>query len=128
MAADYKIEALGWDPRLDKTYLINSGEHMRQVISREEARKLAPAYVRFLENMLGPGFDEFMETFYALKLGQRVIAWDGDLKGEVGEFVIAKVSQVKQPWHEAMDGPSIRVSDGTTSWRCDGCSYAYPVA
>lgn len=94
------------------------------IISRAEALAKAPAYVSFLENMMGPSFDTVMEAFEALRVGQSVVTF---LRSEK-KFVLAKVSSVKPNPHPEADGPIVRVSNGEYTWRVDGSGFAYPVS
>ena len=96
----------------------------KNVVSREDAMKMAPDYVAFAEGnsvFCDSEFDKVEEKFLKLRVGQKVITRHDD------EYVIVKVSSVNRNDPRAIDGPIVRVSDGEFSWRVDGCDYAYPV-
>jgi hypothetical protein len=93
------------------------------VINRDEAVRLAPDYVAWLENHKDNPlyWDKISAAFDKLKVGQKVVTFMG------GIYVLAKVSSSKMPHWEA-DGPVVRVSNGEYSWRVDGDRYAYPLS
>jgi len=91
----------------------------RKVISRDEALKVSPHYVAFVEGDWD-AFNKVEKVFEGLKRGQEVITFDK------GEFVLAKVTSINHDDFRAVDGPIVRVSDGESSWRVDGSKYAYP--
>ena len=94
------------------------------LISRDEAFKLAPDYVAWVE---GSGeeqwarFDKIIASFEKLKRKQAVITC---MKGQ---YVRCTVSSIDNTSFRAVDGPVVRVGNGEFSWRVDGCDYAYPV-
>lgn len=96
------------------------------VISREEAIRLAPDYVDFIEG----NFDKFNvvnEAFERLRKGDKVLSfWGTGIRPE-GQFVLAKVTSVNHTDYRAIDGPVIRVGNGEYTWRVDGDRYAFPV-
>ena len=98
-------------------------ELTKGVISREEALKLAPAYVDFIEDKsFNIKHDEIIiDPFSKLKKGQRVITYSD------GQYVLCKVSSLNYDDWKAIDGPIVRVSNGEYSWRVDGNRYAYSV-
>lgn len=93
------------------------------LLTREEATKLAPDYVTYVEKQDYAMLDKFMPKFYKMRKGQAVVTCSN------GQYVRAKVSSVDKTSFKAMnsDGPVIRVSNGEFSWRVDGCDYAYPI-
>ena len=103
------------------------------VISRAEAEKISPEYVRFaadwgaLGAASGPGrnrlvdvLDAVLHAFAGLRKGQRVVTYRD------GEFVVAKVTSVDHLDPKAVDGPVVRVGNGEFTWRVDGAEYAFP--
>ncbi len=92
----------------------------KNIISRDEAVKLAPDYVTFAEGDFDK-FDAMDKKFSKLKKGDKVLTHSDNV------FVIATVSSVNNNDFRAVDGPEVRVSNGEYSWRVDGDAYAYPV-
>jgi len=90
------------------------------VISREDALKISPDYVRYAEGDFDL-YEKIYAKFSKLKKGQRVLTFS-DRK-----FVLAKVTSINSNDFRAVDGPVVRVSNGEYSWRVDGDGYAYPV-
>ena len=94
------------------------------VISKEEAMKLAPAYVKWTECKNGndwAAWDKVWAKFQKLKRGQAVITHCE------GVYVKAKVASLKSASHPDAEGPVVRVSNGEWTWRVDGNGYAYPL-
>jgi len=98
------------------------------IISREDAQKLCPAYVDFIENhtlddiVLNPFMWNYEKTdthgypTHGLKKGQRMLTYFDGL------YVTVKISSITNPNHDA-DGPAVRVTNGEYSWRIDGDKY-----
>jgi len=98
----------------------------KNVISRDEAMKLAPDYVRYAEHEEGCWdilFDKIMPLFEKLKRGQKVLTYE--TLDEV--YVVCKVSSINHNDIRAVDGPIVRVGNGEYTWRVDGDGYAYPL-
>jgi len=93
----------------------------KNIVSKEEAKKLAPDYVKFVLNNDDKVMDKILHEFNKLKKGQTVLTYTD------GVFVRAKVSSINSDCLEAQDGPVIRVSNGEFSWRVDGDKYAFPL-
>ena len=94
------------------------------VISRAEAVKLAPDYVKVSEQATGWGnilFDKIMPVFEKLKRGQEALTFID------GVYVPVKVSSINSKTWQAIDGPVVRVSNGEMTWRVDGDRYAFPL-
>ena len=96
------------------------------IITRDEAFKLAPDYVKMVESNYGDTFHDFWEKVHdamsKLKKGQAVITHHR----ESNQYLKAKVTMVDNKSYQAVDGPVIRVSNGEYSWRCDGSENCYP--
>jgi len=90
------------------------------LISRDEALKISPHYVAFIEGDFN-SFSKVEAAFSGLKTNQKVITFHD------GQFFEAKVSKVDHNSYQAVDGPVVRVSNGEYSWRVDGDRYAYPI-
>ena len=102
----------------------------KNIITREEALKLAPDYVAFVEQhalsdaILNPfmwDYDKLDGHGYAthgVKVGQDALTYFD------GQFVRVKITSTKQPGHDA-DGPVVRVGNGEYTWRVDGAKYAF---
>ena len=95
----------------------------KNIISKEQAKSLAPDYVAFIEAPASnfSAFDKIEQKFTALKKGQNAISYHD------GQYVQVKISQVNHNDFRAVDGPIVRVSNGEFSWRVDGDKYAYPI-
>jgi len=93
---------------------------MNGIISRDEALKVSPDYVAFVEGNFD-AFDKVDAAFTGLKKKQAVITYID------GQFVRANVTSINNNTFRAVDGPVVRVSNGEYSWRVDGDRYAYPV-
>lgn len=94
------------------------------VVTREQAVKMAPDYVAFVEDK-GGGMDAWAKMnvkFETLKRGQTVLTCSH------GVYVVCRVSSLNRDDFRAVDGPIVRVSNGEFSWRVDGGDYAAPVA
>jgi hypothetical protein len=108
------------------------------IITREEALKLCPNYVKFVEGDFD-AFSAMFENFERAKRGKEAITAHGDLPlRPVSEapkavfqslprivFVRVKISSVNANDPRAVDGPVVRVTNGEYSWRVDGCHYAF---
>lgn len=99
------------------------------VISKDEARRLAPDYVKYRDIMGSKG--EFPPEFY--KLSEKVLEVCNGLKRgqsavtcDDGVYVKVKVTSVTRSWKNE-DGPVVRVGNGEWTWRVDGCDYAWPL-
>lgn len=100
------------------------------IITREEALKLCPEYVAFVEEhtLSDAILDPFMWNYdvtdkhggatSGIKVGQQAITY------HAGQFIRVKITSTQQAHHES-DGPTVRVSNGEYSWRVDGDKYAY---
>ena len=105
--------------------LQNNGDIMKpmkltkNIISRKEAKKLAPDYVGFVDEF--KNISEILEVFGKLKKGQTVLVYND------GRYVICKVSSINHDDFRAIDGPIVRVGNGEYTWRVDGDRYAYPI-
>ena len=93
----------------------------KNVITRDEAFKLAPHYVEYIEGDRDILFETVIPAFDELKRGKPVITFIN------GVYVRAKVSKVERGSYRAVDGPVIRVSNDEYSWRVDGDKYAFPI-
>ncbi len=93
---------------------------MSNKIERDEALKLAPDYVRFIEGDFNL-FEAVETKFQKLKKGQDCLTYRDN------HFIKCRVSQVSHNDPKALDGPLVRVSDNEYSWRVDGDKYAYPI-
>ena len=91
------------------------------VISRDEAIKLAPEYVAYIEE--SKGFSALFDKFNNLRRGQRVLTHLRDS----GDYVLAKVTSINHDDIRAIDGPVVRVGNGEYTWRVDGNGYAWPL-
>ena len=102
----------------------------KNAITREEALKLCPAYVAFVEehDLADTILDPFMWNYEktdahggptsGIKVGQQAITCHD------GQFIRVRVTSVQNPRHES-DGPKVRVSNGEYTWRVDGDKYAF---
>jgi hypothetical protein len=88
-------------------------------LTRNQARKIAPEYVRFIDGDYG-ALNTVLAAFGTLKRGQRVLTYLD------GQFVQAKVSGINHNSFQAVDGPVVRVATPQGSWRVDGDRYAFP--
>lgn len=99
-------------------------------LSKEEATKLSPKYVSFVEShsstldIIEPFMWDWNNVKPApirqpackLKKGQKLLTFVH------GQYVTVKISSIRNPMHDA-DGPIVRVSNGEYSWRVDGDKY-----
>jgi hypothetical protein len=94
----------------------------KNVISRAEALKLAPDYVKFVDGNYD-AWGRVLTVFNTLKRGQKVLTFT-----DAGNaFVICKVTSMNSNDYRAVDGPVVRVGNGEFTWRVDGDRYAYPI-
>ena len=96
---------------------------VKGVITKAEARKLAPDYVRYRElrgDKQMAAWDKVWARFQKLKRGQAVITYHD------GVYVKALVTSIRLANYDA-DGPVVRVGNGEWTWRVDGNEYAYPI-
>lgn len=93
------------------------------IISREEALKLCPDYVAFVEGNFDL-FETVMANFSKARHGTQAITASGGY-GAPLTFVRVKVASVKSDDIRAVDGPVVRVTNGEYSWRVDGDKYAH---
>ena len=93
------------------------------IVSEAEVEKQAPLYHAFKIKHDFDALDKITPAFEKLKRGQKVLSHEGIS----GLFIICKVSSINHNDIRAIDGPIVRVSDGTQSWRVDGNAYAVPV-
>jgi hypothetical protein len=96
----------------------------KNIISREEAQKLCPEYVSFVDGNWD-SFDIVSEKFETLRKGQKCVSVVKD--GENITFVMVKVTSINHDDYRGVDGPVVRVSNGEYSWRCDGDGYSWPI-
>ena len=92
------------------------------IISRKEAEKLAPEYVRFAADRNWDDLSTVLSAFEKLRRGQECITYLD------GQFMKVKVSTISHNDIRALDGPVVRVSNGEYSWRVDGNGYAFPIS
>jgi hypothetical protein len=93
----------------------------KNVISRDEALKISPDYVKAVEGDFDALANKVLPVFEKLKRGQPVLTYSD------GQFVKAKVSSMNSNDPRAEDGPIVRVSNDEYSWRVDGDRYAWPL-
>ena len=95
----------------------------KNVITREEAIALAPAYVKFIEDktVMSESYPLVMAAFEKLKKGQKVVTFSE------GIYVRAKVTSINSRSIRDIDGPVVRVGNDEYTWRVDGNHYAYPI-
>ena len=99
------------------------------VISRDEAMRISPEYVRYVELLYGGAgcggglgaLGEMLDTFAKLRRGQDVLTYID------GKFVRARVTSVNHNDYRAVDGPIVRVGNGEFTWRVDGSGWAVPI-
>ena len=112
-----------------KKGMIGGGQRVKLVkgvITKAEARKLAPDYVKWIEGKVKRGgyqweiWDKIWVAFQRLKCGQAAITCHD------GVYVKVRVTSIRSANYEA-DGPVVRVGNGEWTWRVDGSGYAYPV-
>ena len=102
-------------------------ELTKNIISRDEALKISPDYVAFIERSSAE-FEVRMELktkiydiFNKMKRGQKAITFND------GKFIKVKVTSVNNNDWRAIDGPIVRVGNGEYTWRVDGAQYAFPI-
>lgn len=93
------------------------------IITREEALRISPDYVAFVEGDFDK-FDEVYANFSKAQKGSPAITAHGRY-GEVPVYVRVNVSSINHDDPRAVDGPIVRVSNGEYSWRVDGDRYAH---
>ena len=97
----------------------------KNVISRDEAFKLAPDYVNWKEQkpplQFSILFNKIIPAFEKLKRGKAVITCHDSV------YVKCKVTSINHNDIRAVDGPIVRIGNGEFTWRVDGCDYAYPI-
>jgi hypothetical protein len=93
----------------------------KQLLSRAEAMKLAPAYVKWQETHKDEWVQAVLDSFDTLRVGQQAVTWHDDV------YVLVRVTSRKRCWLNE-DGPVVRVGNGEYTWRVDGSAYAYPLA
>jgi hypothetical protein len=95
------------------------------VISKEEAAKLASAYVQWKEGGKSgydwDVWDRVWTKFQKLKRGQAVLTCND------GVYIKARVTSIQSANHPDAEGPVVRVGNGEWTWRVDGCDYACPM-
>ena len=98
-----------------------SPKFTKGVVTHHEAYKLAPVYVKFIEEKDYAALHaQILPAFGKLRVGQAVLTF------AEGVYVKAKVTSIRQPNWDA-DGPVVRVGNGEYTWRVDGNRYAYPL-
>jgi len=91
-------------------------------ISRDDAVKLAPQYVRFIEDKTSAeSWHAVDKRFSSVKRGQKALTYIE------GTYAIVTISSVNSKDFRAIDGPIVRVRDDRFSWRVDGNGYAWPL-
>ena len=93
----------------------------KHLLSRAEALKLAPAYVKWIETRKEEWCSAVLDAFDTLRVGQRAVTWDN------GTYVLVRVTSRRCCGWMNVDGPVVRVGNGEYTWRVDGSGYAYPV-
>lgn len=93
----------------------------KNIISRDDALKISPDYVKAVEGDFDALANKVMPAFENLKCGQLVLTYSN------GQFVKAKVSSINNNDPRAEDSPIVRVSNDGYSWRVDGDCYAWPL-
>lgn len=108
------------------------------ILSRDQAFAISPDLVMFTElegGISNPQWSRLYEKIdggmQKFKKGHRVlVAHQPPVNHKTfggKQYRICKVSLVDTNSYQAEDGPVIRVSDGTESWRIDGAEYAVKV-
>jgi len=90
------------------------------VISRDEAMRLCPDYVKYVEGNWDL-YRSVRDKFSKIKRGQSAITY------HEGQFVRVKITMINNNDFRAVDGPVIRVTNGEYSWRVDGNHDAWPI-
>jgi hypothetical protein len=93
----------------------------KHLLSRAEALKLAPAYVKWIETRKEEWCLQVLGAFEDLRVGQWAVTWDN------GTYVLVRVTSRRCCGWMNVDGPVVRVGNGEYTWRVDGSGYAYPV-
>jgi hypothetical protein len=96
----------------------------KNIITRDEAVKLAPDYVAFVEGNWDK-FDGVLTALDSAHKGQLAVTAHPD--GDKFVFVRVRISSIDRNSIRAVDGPVIRVSNDEYSWRVDGDKYAFPL-
>jgi hypothetical protein len=97
------------------------------IITRDDALRLCPDYVAFVENVGGDGttIDKILEIFE--KIRPRTNGITAVEQGNHLVFIRVRVTSVNRNDPRAEDGPIVRVSNGEYSWRVDGNKYLWPL-
>lgn len=98
----------------------NSFPIPQSIITREEALKISPAYVKYCEGDFNQ-WEVVQKEFVKVRKGMPVITFHS------GHFVKGKISNVDHRSYQAVDGPVVRFTDGQYSWRVDGVKDAFPI-
>jgi hypothetical protein len=96
----------------------------KNIISRDEAIKISPEYVAFVEG----DFDQFNHVFNAfekVKRGNRALTAITENDTLKFQYVVGKISSVNNDDFRAVDGPVVRFGNDEYTWRVDGCKYAF---
>ena len=92
------------------------------IISRAEAIKLSPQYVKFVDGDYD-GFNAIFDAFGKLKRNQKCLTYNRRSK----QFIIGKITSLNHNDFRAIDGPVVRFGNGEYTWRIDGDGYAVAV-
>ena len=93
----------------------------KNIITRSEAVKIAPDYVKAMEGNSEALCEKVFPVFDKIKRGQKALTCLNRV------YVMVKVTKVDLNDIRAVDGPVVRVSNGEYSWRVDGNDWAWPV-
>ena len=98
------------------------------ILSRDEAFKLAPELVRHTEGEHDL-FDEVNDMMNGMKKKQKALCAVTDYTGNniPTHYKVVQVTKVDNDCIQAEDGPVIRVSDGKSTFRIDGCYWVVPI-
>jgi len=100
---------------------MNANTISKGVISRGEAERVSPEYVRFAADRDWDAMGAVLDAFAGLRRGQDVLTYVD------GKFVRARVTSVNHDDPRAVDGPIVRVGNGEFTWRVDGNGFAFPI-
>ena len=96
----------------------------KNIITREEAVKISPEYVDFVEGNFDQ-FDFVFSAFEKVKRGKRALTAVVEDGGKF-IYVTGKISSVGSlNDFRAVDGPVVRFGNDEYSWRVDGDKYAF---
>jgi hypothetical protein len=97
----------------------------KNVITREEALAICPAYVTFVDHKANcDACGAVLDNFQNPRKGQEAFtAYTGP--DNITIFMRVTVTSVNHEAPGAIDGPIVRVSNGEYTWRVDGNDYAW---